>query len=163
MHTWQAKPSDVKRGTWCPVCSTEEVKNSWKNQFGTASDFQERELDTLLSLAKSKGGKCLSKKYINAKTKLEWQCEKSHEWKTSPDNIKLGKWCPKCSYEYRAGLQRGNIEDMKKIAESKGGKCLSERYINLDTKLEWQCEKGHLWGAIPSSIKRGSWCPKCAK
>jgi hypothetical protein len=52
--------------------------------------------------------------------------------------------------------------EYKRIAESKGGKCLSNVYLNNKTKLEWQCEKGHVWQAKSLSIKRGSWCPYCA-
>ncbi|PKM92484.1 MAG: hypothetical protein CVU81_00175, partial [Euryarchaeota archaeon HGW-Euryarchaeota-1] len=44
-----------------------------------------------------------------------------------------------------------------------GGKCLSTKYINANTKLKWQCKEGHRWEAIPSSIKKGSWCPVCAR
>jgi len=58
---------------------------------------------------------------------------------------------------------RGNIEEMRKIAESRGGKCLSEHYVNVDTRLRWQCKKGHIWEAVPSSIKRGSWCARCVR
>jgi len=51
------------------------------------------------------------------------------------------------------------IEEMQRIAESRGGKCLSEKYINNRTKLKWQCEKGHIWEAAP----RRSWCPYCSE
>ena len=51
---------------------------------------------------------------------------------------------------------------MQKIAKSYGGKCLSKEYINTDTKLEWMCKEGHVWKAIPSSVKKGHWCPECA-
>jgi len=161
-HIWEAKPHDIKRGTWCPVCSSERARNDWKNQSGTASEFQKNELNNLKSLAKMKGGECLSDKYLNNSTPLQWQCKERHIWEARSGNIKSGKWCPICSYDYRASLQRGNIEEMQKIAESRGGKCLSEKYINVNTKLKWQCEKGHIWEAISSSIKRGSWCPICA-
>src|SRR3989339_104213 len=162
-HFWEAKPSDVKRGRWCPVCSVERAKYDWKNQSGTASEFQRDELNNLKFLAKSKNGECLSDKYVNNSTHLQWKCKKGHIWKAKPGNIKSGKWCPKCAYEYIASLRRGNISDMDEIAKRRGGKCLSDKYINVDTKLKWQCQNGHTWEAIPSSIKRGSWCPKCAR
>ena len=54
------------------------------------------------------------------------------------------------------------IEDMQKLAISRSGRCLSKNYINTNTKLKWQCKKGHIWEAIPSNIKKGTWCPKCA-
>ena len=41
-------------------------------------------------LAKSREGKCLSKKYINARTKLRWQCKKGHKLMATPDSIKRG-------------------------------------------------------------------------
>jgi len=56
-----------------------------------------------------------------------------------------------------------NIEEMQKLAKERGGKCLSKKYINNRTKLEWECEKGHIWKATLGTIKRGSWCPICSK
>lgn len=120
-------------------------------------------IEDMQELAKKRGGLCLSEEYNGSGNNLRWKCKKSHEWEAKSSNIKSGKWCPKCSYEYRADLQRGNIQDMQKIAESLGGRCLSDKYINVETKLKWQCKNGHIWEAIPSSIKRGSWCPKCVR
>ena len=52
---------------------------------------------------------------------------------------------------------------MKKIAASRGGKCLSDEYIDRNTKLEWECNAGHTWFASPASVKnREHWCPICA-
>ena len=54
------------------------------------------------------------------------------------------------------------IEEMQRIAAERGGKCLSSKYINSNTKLQWQCKEGHEWEAIPASVKRGHWCPFCS-
>jgi hypothetical protein len=54
------------------------------------------------------------------------------------------------------------IEDMQKLAEERGGKCLSEEYDGVSSKLEWQCKYGHTWKALPSNVMRGTWCPYCA-
>ena len=51
---------------------------------------------------------------------------------------------------------------VQKIAEERGGKCLSVNYINARMKLGWECIKGHRWFATPDNVKRGTWCPKCA-
>jgi len=32
---------------------------------------------------------------------------------------------------------------MQQVAKKRGGKCLSEKYVNAKTKLEWECRKGH--------------------
>lgn len=50
---------------------------------------------------------------------------------------------------------------MHKIAKKMNGKCLSEKYVNNNTKLSWLCSNGHIFEKDYSHIKRGSWCPDC--
>ena len=58
---------------------------------------------------------------------------------------------------------KGNILEMQRIAESRGGDCLSKVYVNSKKKLWWKCGKGHRWRSTPFSLKiRQSWCPVCA-
>jgi len=113
-------------------------------------------LKEMQELAKNNGGKCLSTEYINTRTKLKWQCKEGHTWKATPHSIKRGRWCPYCG-----GTAKLTIEEMQKLAEKKGGKCLSTEYINSKTKLKWQCKEGHIWEARPGDIKSGEWCPYC--
>jgi hypothetical protein len=56
---------------------------------------------------------------------------------------------------------RQYLKEMKNIAKSKGGICLSTNYVNAKTKLKFQCKEGHLWIAAPNHIKEGHWCRKC--
>jgi len=115
-------------------------------------------------LAKSKLGKCLSKKYVDSSTKLEWECKEGHIWEAIPSNVKKGHWCPKCSFKKIASHKRLDLEIMKKIAISKGGICLSNEYKNCGINLKWKCDKGHLWDATIKQIKyRKKWCPECNK
>jgi len=46
----------------------------------------------------------------------------------------------------------------------RNGECLSEEYINSQTKLLWRCEAGHEWWARPNSVlkDRKDWCRKCS-
>ncbi|TFG24145.1 MAG: hypothetical protein EU533_02460, partial [Promethearchaeota archaeon] len=53
------------------------------------------------------------------------------------------------------------LNDLREIANSKGGNCLSEEYKNNKSKLEFVCNKGHHWQATPNNIKDGTWCPEC--
>jgi hypothetical protein len=141
-HRWEAVASSVKMGTWCPQCGGSKKKT----------------IEDMKRLAESRGGACLSEHYINSHIKLKWQCEKGHQWESIPTNIVSGKWCPEC-----AGIVKLTIEDMHQIAKERQGRCLSEKYINARTKLLWECSEGHQWNAAPHSIKRGSWCPECAR
>ena len=147
-HTWKATPNSIRRGSWCKTCSREIMAQK-----------QRLSIDDMQKIAKERGGKCLSILYKNNQTKLEWECDKGHKWRAIPANIRNhGKWCPECS-----GNARLTIEDMHLIAKERGGKCLSQKYINSITKLDWKCAKGHEWSAVPSSIKSGTWCRKCSR
>ena len=55
------------------------------------------------------------------------------------------------------------IEEMRAIAKGRGGKCLSKKYTNSQTKLKWKCGEGHVWESTSNNVKRGSWCPICAR
>ncbi len=150
-HVWEALPHSVKKGHWCPICATEIRADKLR---GGLEEFQR--------IAQKRGGKCLSSKYINSQRKLKWECKEGHVWEAVPNSIKMGGWCPIC-YEKRKGeSQRGSIFEMQAIAEERGGNCLSLKYINSHTKLWWECNNGHIWKAIPESIKGGTWCPNCA-
>lgn len=57
-----------------------------------------------------------------------------------------------------------DIDDMKQVAEFRGGKCLSKTMIkgDLKTKLEWECAFGHRFKASPTLVLlRGHWCGDC--
>ena len=140
-HEWDATPSGVKTGTWCPQCAGKKK--------GT--------IEEMTALAAARGGRCLSSEYKNRNTKLQWECSKGHRWEATPGSVVGGSWCRRC-----AGMQPGSIEEMRKIAKKRGGKCLSKEYHNKKSKLLWECSEGHHWEAIPGNVKRGSWCPKCA-
>lgn len=108
-------------------------------------------------IARERGGDCLSKRYVNSKARLLWQCEKGHQWNASPFSIKTRKsWCPQC-----AGNQPLGTDAMHVLAREKGGECLSKQYVNCKTKMLWQCKNGHKFQSTPDNIKQGRWCPYC--
>lgn len=110
------------------------------------------------ALARERGGRCLSDTYVNSATKLLWQCARGHTWSAKPNSIRsCESWCPYC-----AGLARRTIEDMHALARERGGRCLSDTYVNNATKLRWACADGHEWSARPLAIRQGHWCPRCA-
>jgi len=80
-HHWQASPSYVVQGTWCPICA--------RNRRLSLQLFQD--------LAANRGGMCLSETYVNERRVLQWRCADGHEWKTAPAKIKRGSWCPTCA------------------------------------------------------------------
>jgi len=152
-HFWKATPSNVKRGTWCPECSI-STRSEKKKKYS---------IQDMKDIASLKGGDCLSDFYVNTQTKLKWRCSEGHEWETVPSSILRGSWCRICALNKNAAKRRGTIQDMRKIAEKRNGKCLSTDYIDSHTKLLWSCSNNHIWEATPASTKNGKWCPTCKK
>jgi hypothetical protein len=140
-HTWDAIHGHIKRGGWCPECA----------------GLKKKSIEYCRKIAELKRGKCLSTEYIKSKLKLTWQCEKGHTWDAPTNSIQQGCWCPKCNLE----RLKNTIEDCHKIAESKGGKCLSTKYIQAHSKLRWQCSQGHEFSNSYNQICKGQWCYEC--
>lgn len=141
-HIWKTTPSIIGEGSWCPYCSNVRKVDAFM---------------TIQVIAYKRGGSCLSKSYKGSNEKLEWKCKKGHVWKTTPSIIKQGSWCPECSQ----ALRRGSIDEMQKLANERGGSCLSQTYEDYEHKLKWKCKEGHVWEAKSSRIKKGSWCRRC--
>ena len=115
-------------------------------------------LREMLLLARRRRGQCLSTVYVNSTTPLVWRCAAGHRWSAIPASIRKGSWCPEC-----AGVRRINLDEMQGIASARGGRCLSDVCPNGATKLHWRCKEAHEWNATPSQIKKGHWCPVCAR
>lgn len=62
-----------------------------------------------------------------------------------------------------ASIDQKHLDDLKKIAEDRGGYCLSKKYKGSSSNLSWKCKEGHVWQATPSNIKKGTWCTICIK
>jgi hypothetical protein len=127
-HIFKATANRVRCGHWCMQCAG--------NKRQTINDCRE--------VASERNGECLSTEYINCKKPMKWKCEHGHIWYTSFDSVKHGSWCQQCGY-FNSGISRRlSIDDMHVYAQKKRGKCLSTVYINMHTKLKWQCEFGHI-------------------
>jgi len=53
------------------------------------------------------------------------------------------------------------LEECHRIAEERGGKCLSDKYVDCDSPMIWQCKEGHVWENRFIKILKGQWCKIC--
>ncbi len=145
-HLFEALASYVAHySMWCPKCSS-------RTRY-TIEDAR--------ALASTKKGQCLSSIYSGVDP-LTWQCSKGHTWNALAYNV-LGNdsWCPYCSHRVSR-----TIEEMRDLAKSRGGICLSPVCDRVEDNLTWRCAKGHEWQATPHAIlgsasRIGTWCPRC--
>lgn len=82
-HRWLALPSSAVLGHWCAICSRERVKLG---------------IDRMREVAVERGGRCISKVYVNSSTRLEWECGHGHRWLATPNTITQGHWCARCYF-----------------------------------------------------------------
>lgn len=144
-HEWDTVPDGIVKGHWCSICRYENRKSRF-----TLADAQ--------SHAAEKEGKCLSATFVNVNEDLEWECKNRHQWIAPLSRIRQGIWCQRCYWESLSST----LEEMQQIAKDRGGRCLSDQYVDSRTKLNWRCSQGHRWEATPGHIKNGSWCPECS-
>jgi len=141
-HEWESTPQCVKnQGTWCKDCT----------------GIKSYTLEDMKRMARERGGECLSTEYLDMNVKLEWTCRRKHVWKATPNTCVYRKsWCGKC-----ARNSKQTIEDMQDLAATRGGRCLSLKYVDSKTAIEWECGQGHRWPATPAQVAYGTWCPHC--
>lgn len=132
-----------------------------------SEQFKKDQYKKAVEKARSWGGKCLSGEYVGCMAKMKWQCEKGHKsWSARYDSVVTdGRWCPECK-KLTLSEKLTNADGLNKAikhAESKEGKCLSDRYVGAHEKMEWKCKKGHeSWSATYHNVVNcGKWCPEC--
>lgn len=60
-------------------------------------------------------------------------------------------------------MKKHTLQYVQDFVAKKGGKCLDMKYINIRTKMWWQCKDGHEWKSVGYAVlNKNQWCPKCA-
>ncbi|CAH2812299.1 MAG: hypothetical protein CBHOC_5384, partial [uncultured Caballeronia sp.] len=79
------------------------------------------------------------------------ECGLGHAWNDSLDAAQNVR-CMNCAAHRRA-LERRRLHE---IAEVRGSVLLSSGYMNVSTRLSWQCAYGHVWEAQPVTGARSA-------
>lgn len=94
-------------------------------------------------------------------------------WKSENHKARIGGWeayVPEDAHGNPTRLDHGydetkselTIDDIRRAAEFRGGKCLSTAMDGMDSPLQWQCAFGHEFTATPRLVlKGGHWCEHC--
>jgi hypothetical protein len=147
-HHWRAVGKSILRGCWCPQCSDAQRGSRRLSHDG---------LERLQAVAASHGGQCLNEVYAGMKAHYRFRCAQGHTWQTKGEAVLMGRWCQCC----RNDSMRFGLDGVQAIAAARGGRCLSDTYVNHRTKLQWQCHRGHVWSTTPQVILKGHWCKEC--
>lgn len=140
-HRWESYDRTILRGGFCPICY----------------DRGRHTLQKVQAVAAECGWQCLSTHYENRNAPMLWRCKNGHELVKSAGDVIVGKGCMQCLKD-----SWHSLETMQNVAKARVGRCLSDHYVNANTKITWQCHRGHIWDAISSMVLRGHWCPQCS-
>jgi hypothetical protein len=139
-HEWDTEARSILKGMWCRYCH---------------GNTREQGEDNFRQRVAEKGGTILGT-YAGNHVHVLVQCKEGHQWEMKPHNLTTGKWCPTCAYRHHGG---GSARFVQTLTE-RGGKLLG-KYINSSTRVQVQCDKGHIWEPKPYYIVIGNWCPFC--
>lgn len=130
----------------CDACDGEEIKASW-----------------LASIAERRG-ELLNGPFRGLLKRYRFRCADGHEWETTGELIRKGKWCPECGRAKSAqcNVLPDGLERLQAIARERGGRCLAAEYKRSCDHYLFECAKGHRWKSSGQMVMHGNWCRKCA-
>jgi len=122
------------------------------------SERLQRNLETLTRVANQHGGRVLSEEPLLMKEKWSFECSQGHVWSAAGSSVRAGTWCAKCGGSYPR-----NLDELRLIAEQRGGKVISTEYKGVDSTYVFECSLGHEFRNMFKKVEKGQWCPTCNK
>lgn len=156
-HEWKTSLSSRSKGTGCPYCYGRFASNENNLEALYPEILSEWDYDLNKDLNPSDFTPHVNKK-------VWWRCSKikDHKWQATIYNRTKNKsGCPHCA---KIASRKYSIDFFHKFAEDRGGKCLSEKYVNCRQKIKMICINGHEWEARADNfLYEQAWCTVCKK
>lgn len=131
-----------------------------------AKDAQKPKWEDILFLFQKYNYELISDKYINAKTKLDYICNKHRDkgvQSITYGNLKCGFGCKYCGRERTVEAKMLPFEEVRKIFESTDKILLDQPYVNAHTPLGYICKHHPEVGVqyMETENARKQFCPYC--
>ena len=160
-HNWQASPNTRNGGgAGCPYCSNQKVLKGYNDLLSVDPnlclqwDYEKN--DPLKPDEVTK----------DSVTKVWWNCDKGHSWKTSVEIRRRGCGCPYCT---GTRVITGET-DLKTVRPNiaaewdyiKNGSLTPDKVTSQSmTKVWWLCEHDHSYASVICHRYYGTGCPYC--
>lgn len=125
--------------------------------YSEASGSRRLTIGCVKSYAKQFNYLCVSRKYKNAHSKLEWVCDKGHKFLATWANFKSGSRCPTCN----SNRMKLSVEFVRSEFEKIGYILITQTYEGCEQKLKYICPNGHIHLITWHDWKSGCRCPFC--
>ena len=168
-HTFSTALNNIshKNPRWCPFCSHQKLCGNkhcfycFENSFASneKSKYMIDKIDPITIALKSdksfnfECGNCL------------------HIFKSDPNHISRGKWCPYCCWPRskickdthckHCKTRTFSTHEKSKYWSENNEKQPSEVFLQSSLKYEFKCDEGHYFKSQLNWIVKGQWCPKC--
>ena len=154
----QSLNSKTSGGYGCPVCAKQRPSDN--------ENLSVNFPDIVKYWDYSKNEKNPDQYRPNSNTKVWWKCAKGHEFQRAiSSQAKAKELCPYCA-GHLASKENNFAVKYPEIAQewhpNKNKKGPHDYLPGTQTKVWWQCSKGHEYQAIINSRARGTGCPYCS-
>jgi len=151
-HIWISRVVERAQSNGCPYCSGHRVMAGF-NDLGTTHPEIAAQLVNVDPKTISSG----------IHRKLIWRCSKNHEWDAPVHSRARGVGCPVCS-GHRFVIGENDLATKFPLIAAEAylwdPKIVS---VSSHKKVEWKCQKGHIWVSSVKNRSSGKGCPSCAQ
>ena len=148
--------ANFQQGQSCPECAYE-----------TRGSKRRLKYEDIKKSFEEVGYKLLSATYTRSDKKLEYECDKGHQFLGDKgvtwDNFKKGRRCPICSTESTKKKLRKNFNEIEEAFKEEGYTLLTKdsEYLNSSQPLSFICPNNHKHSISWDAFKQGQRCRIC--
>lgn len=149
-YEWNARPSDILRGSGCPKC-----KNNIKRTHEQYVEELSHVNPNVIAL----------EQYVNFNHPILHLCKVHNiQWNSKPSSTLKGRGCNKCWRERNGkSIAKSNNSYVEELSKISPNIIVVEKYQKSNTPILHRCIIcGYEWKTTPSSTLQGHGCPKCA-
>lgn len=159
-HSYRRSPANEARAG-CGICSGHVVLAGF-------NDLESQAPDLAVHFDHAKNKTPPHKVYFRSRRPFWWQCKLGHSWKSAPEFLRQGNWCPVCGKKsLLEGFNDLATEFPELVSEwhpTKNGTLLPSDVLGGTHKsLWWLCENGHEFRQTGKKRRIGQGCPSCSR
>lgn len=142
------------------------VQTTIESKVTRSSEGEARDINWLLNFTNENNVQLVEQAYLGMDIKHDLVCHKGHNFSSTISNLmdKYKRGTSLCNHKECNGITVIDLQACKDFAIENNWQCLSNEYKNVNEKMQWQCDKGHIFEKSFRQFQRsktGIKCPCC--